>query len=257
MPTPTRRSAPQFHREPPYSPRRWFARPGVLALTLLAVVTLAVLAAYDGSRLLLTVDEPIQRWVAQHRSDDWTAFFNAVSHLGDNRIVLPLGVLLAAVTFRRCRYLAIAVLLALAVRPGLEFVLKSLIDRARPDIAPLAHFAGPSHPSGHPLAATAFWGLLPPVVALFGAGKKLWWTVTGGVSAIIVLVAMARVYRGAHWATDVTASVLWATLFLLAVEVLYTRFHERFGWHDDADELDARGAAVGGELVDADRTSPS
>ena len=48
MSTPTRRSVPQFHREPPYSPRRWFARPGVLALTLVAVVTLAALAAYDG-----------------------------------------------------------------------------------------------------------------------------------------------------------------------------------------------------------------
>ena len=93
------------------------------------------------------------------------------------------------------------------------------------------------------------------MVALFGAGKKLWWTVTGTVSAIIVLVAMARVYRGAHWATDVTASVLWATLFLLAVEVLYTRFHERFGWHDDADGLVARDAPVGDELVDADRTT--
>lgn len=223
---------PHFHRHPPYSPRHLFDRTSVLVTVIVAVVVLAVLAAVDGGSVLLTVDEPVARWVAEHRTDEWSTFFAWASRMGDNVVVFPLGLVIAVVMFQRCRFLAYALIVAIAVRPGFEFVLKAVIGRERPDIAPLTHFQGPSHPSGHPLAAVSVWGLMPPVVALLGAGRKLWWATVGVVVTVIVLVAAARVYRGAHWVTDVTASLLWGSLFLVAVEIVYDHIHDRFHWHD-------------------------
>lgn len=223
---------PHFHRHPPYSPRHLFDRTPVL-LTVIALATaLAVAAAMDGGHLLLRVDEPVARWVADHRTDEWGTFFAWASRMGDNAVVFPLGLAIAIGMYRRCRFLSYALVVAIAVRPGFEYLLKAAIDRQRPDIAPLAHFRGPSHPSGHPLAAVSVWGLMPPVVALLGAGRKLWWATVSVVMAIIVMVAAARVYRGAHWLTDVTASLLWGALFLVAVELVYDHVHDRFHWHD-------------------------
>ncbi len=107
----------------------------------------------------------------------------------------------------------------------MEFVLKAAIGRKRPDIDPLGEFAGPPHPSGHPMAAAALWGLIPAVVALHFRDRVLWWASSVAAFVIVVSVAATRVYKGAHWLTDVTASLLWAGLYLLAVQGVFDRFH--------------------------------
>jgi undecaprenyl-diphosphatase len=163
--------------------------------------------------------------VSDIRTDTWTGLFNATSHLGDNIVVFAVAAPLAVATWFRCRFLAGAIVLAAAFRPLMEFVLKAVIDRPRPDIDPLGEFAGPSHPSGHPMAAAALWGLLPAVAALHFRSRVLWCAAAVSTVVIVTLVAAARVYKGAHWLTDVTASLLWGALYLLAVQGVFDRFH--------------------------------
>src|SRR5690606_18173550 len=118
----------------------------------------------------------------------------------------------------RCRYLAITLVLAAMFRPGMEFVVKFLVDRTRPDIEPLGTFEGPSHPSGHPLAVASLWGQFPAVVALHFRSRVLWWAAVVVAFTVGALVAAARVYKGAHYLTDVAASFVWAALYLAAVQ---------------------------------------
>src|SRR5690606_23507165 len=124
-----------------------------------------------------------------------------------------------------CRYLSIALVLAAMFRPGMEFVLKFVVDRPRPVIDPLGTFRGPSHPSGHPMAAASLWGLFPAVVALHFRSRLLWWAAVFVAFTIGGLVAAARVYKGAHYLTDVIASFAWAALYLAAVQGFFDRFH--------------------------------
>lgn len=214
-----------FHRDPPLTPSRFFFHPVVFVLTIGLVVGLAALAAIDGGSVLDTVDRPAARWIAEHRTDGWTHLFNVTSHLGDNIVVFSLAVVLAALTVRRCRFLAIALLLAAAVRPGVEFVLKAVVDRTRPDIAPLGDFHGPSHPSGHPMAAASLWGLMPAFVALHIRSRFAWWATVGASGLIIASVAAARTYKGAHYLTDVIAALAWAGLYLACVQGVFDRMH--------------------------------
>lgn len=245
-PTLDRPAVSVLHREPPLTPSRFLSHPYAFLGVLGSAITLAILAAVDGGSVLLRIDEPVARWISDQRTPTWTTIFDAASHLGDNIVIFPLAIIMASFVWRHCRVLAGAILGAAAVRPGLEFVLKAVIDRQRPTIDPIGEFHGPSHPSGHPMAALSFWGLMPAVVALYHGSRRHWWEVTGTSFAIIVAVAASRVYKGAHWLTDVTASLLWGALYLLAVQGVFDRYHhlsechETELWAASHPEVDAR-----------------
>ncbi|MEZ5179987.1 MAG: phosphatase PAP2 family protein [Acidimicrobiales bacterium] len=231
-----------LHRDPPLTAKQFFFhRKAVFAFTLSLSIGLAVLAAWDGGRVLLHLDDPVARWMAAHRTPVLTDVFNAASHLGDNTFIFATATLLALWTWSRCRYLAVALILAALFRPLLEFVLKAVVDRPRPDVEPLGTFRGPSHPSGHPLAAASLWGLVPAVVALHIRSRALWWAATVWSCTVVVAVAASRVYKGAHYLTDVTASLSWAALYLAAVQGFFDRYHGTKNCHHPTHEVQAEG----------------
>jgi membrane-associated phospholipid phosphatase len=215
-----------LHRDPPLTAKSFFYHRKFVFLTTVGIaVTLAVLATHDGGRVLLRFDEPVAEWIAEHRTGGWTDFFDLVSHFGDNVVVFSAAAVLAAWTWSRCRYLAITLVLAAMFRPAMEFLVKFVVDRTRPDIEPLGTFHGPSHPSGHPLAVASLWGQFPAVVALHSRSRAMWWAAVVTAFAIGGMVAAARVYKGAHYLTDVLASFSWAALYLAAVQGFFDRFH--------------------------------
>jgi membrane-associated phospholipid phosphatase len=50
-----------------------------------------------------------------------------------------------------------------------------------------------------------------------------------GLLAMIALVGPSRIHQGHHWPTDVTASYLLGTSYLLGLIALYRRVKERTG----------------------------
>lgn len=215
-----------LHRDPPVTAAEFFYhRRAVFVVVLGSALVLAALAGFDDGALLAPIDEPVTRWLAEHRTPWADRLFSFGSFLGDNPVVFATAAVLAVWTWPRCRYLAVALVAAAAFRPAMEFVLKAVVDRTRPDIDPVLDFQGPSHPSGHPMAAASLWGLVPAVVAIHVHSRRLWWSAVAVSIGVVVLVAASRVYRGAHWLTDVVASLLWAALYLAAVQGFFDRFH--------------------------------
>jgi len=214
------------HHHTPLTPARVLLVDEILVVVVAGLaVVLAALAAYDGGRVLLTWDEPIQRFVEANRGPTLDTVFKQASRLGSNIVIFPAAAVMAALSWRRCRPLAMFVLAAAALRPLMEFLIKELVDRDRPDIVRMVDGTGPSHPSGHVLASLAVWGLLPAVVAI-ATGSRRWWRVSlVAVMVLIPFIAASRVYLGVHWATDVFAGLLIGSLYLLVVEVVFLRWH--------------------------------
>src|SRR5690606_23141151 len=129
--------------------------------------------------------------------------FLSVSRLGSTIPVLTLGVLGSLVTWRRCRAVGVAFLVATFSRPAIEFVLKLVVDRERPDLERMVAGNGPSFPSGHVMAAVALWGLLPLLVSLYTRRRAIWWASVAVAGALIAGIAASRVYLGVHWFSDV------------------------------------------------------
>jgi len=138
-------------------------------------------------------------------------------------------------TWRRCRAVGIAILVAALARPLLEFVLKLVVARDRPDLERLVTGRGFSFPSGHVMAAVALYGLLPLVVALFTRSRVLWWASVVASGLVIAAVAASRVYLGVHWFSDVVGSLLLGSFFLLGVEAVLGYVHRVDGCRVEPD----------------------
>ncbi len=219
-----------LHLRPPASPRSVLLRHRLMIWIVAGLsLVFAVAAAVDGGSVLLTWDEPIQRWVEGHRTAMLETVFRSFSRMGSNIVVFPTLALVLAVVARRCRVLAVALAVAVLARPVFEFFIKDLVARERPDFNRLVDGTGFSHPSGHVLAAVTLWGLLPPVIALLTDRRWLWW-LSAAVSAVLIAgISASRVYLGVHWFSDIVQGLLLGWLFLTLVETRYVHHHRELG----------------------------
>jgi undecaprenyl-diphosphatase len=217
------------HTAPPFTPSSVLLRRRRLLIAMAALlVALATAAALGNGQALLTWDEPIQRGVEANRTSALNDMFLAVSRLGSTVFVLLAGTLGAILTWRRCRAVATALLVATFARPAIEFIVKGLVSRDRPDFDRLVAGTGYSFPSGHVMAAIALWGLLPVVVALYTRRRAIWWASVAVSATLIAGIAASRVYLGVHWFSDVTAGLVVGTFFLLGVDTVLVRAHRRY-----------------------------
>ena len=100
-------------------------------------------------------------------------------------------------------------LLVLASRLGASVLstgLKVAVGRTRPVFdEPVATALGAAFPSGHALAASAFWATAAVVVAHF-VGRRV--ALLTGAIAIALVVCVSRVLLGVHYPSDVLAGLL-------------------------------------------------
>ena len=137
--------------------------------------------------------------------------------------IIILGAIGCLVLWRLGRGPRFAVFLAVAVvgETALFLLASLVIDRNRPDIPQLDE-APPtsSFPSGHTAASIALmFGL---VIALYALYRRRRLFVIGAVLATLYagFVLVSRLYRGMHWPTDVTASVVFASAWLLSLRAI-------------------------------------
>ena len=100
----------------------------------------------------------------------------------------------------------------------LNQALKFAIQRPRPDVSlRLVDIGGFSFPSGHSMAAMAFFGLLVWLVWHGVRSRAARIGLVAALCAMICAVGFSRVYLGVHYASDVLAgfcaSLVWLTAY--------------------------------------------
>lgn len=153
-----------------------------------------------------------------------------LDHLTRGGTVLGATTTVLALTAAGCVVLAVrghgprlpAFLVLAVAGETLLFVLASLVlHRLRP---PIPHLdpAPPtsSFPSGHTAATVALWGGLALGLARTRPGSRLRALTTASAVLLPLFVLASRLYRGMHWPTDVIASVLFATTWLLLLRAV-------------------------------------
>ena len=149
-----------------------------------------------------------------------TGYLSAVSWLTSPVQVSAATCLIAgALSWRQRSWAMLAVAgLTLAGSGALTYLVKHLVGRPRPSVPyALTPDLEPSFPSGHTLTATAMAGLLAWYVARDASERWVRATAIGCAVGFVVLVAVSRVYLGAHWLSDVVGSVPLGLAWLVTV----------------------------------------
>lgn len=199
------------------------------------VVSLIAMAVFSGLFAIVRKNRSAETDAAitlrlQKRNHPWfDRLMNVVSWPGfpPQSRILPPGIA-AALWLRGMRLEAIFQLAAWGTG-GVSSVFKRIMKRKRPSAentgirVVVANIGGSSFPSGHVIIYMGVYGFLAFLANTWIRPKVIRRTVVGLLTSMLSLVGMSRVYLGHHWFTDVVASYLLGTTWLVAMTAVYRR----------------------------------
>lgn len=170
---------------------------------------------------LMAIDSSVYHLMQGLRTPVGDSFMIAITGLGDSRVVFPvvLAVLLWLMT-QRAWHTAAYWLGAVGVAGGLTWALKAGLRFPRP----AALYEGVSafaFPSAHVVMSTVVFGFLGILIAR--GTKSVWrWGAVGSIALLIFLIALSRLYLGAHWLSDVIGGLAFGVIWLALSGIAYT-----------------------------------
>jgi membrane-associated phospholipid phosphatase len=207
--------------------------PSALYLVAWAVVIVLIgtavgmlLSKLPSHEALSRADTTVDRWFAAHRTRDWNTTSHLITDAAETVTITALAVATFAATALAWRRWREPMLIAAAVTGEVVIfvVITLLVDRPRPPV-PHLDVAPPtsSFPSGHTAAAVALYGSWAVIAWQRARSALLRWLLALLAIALPVMVALARLYRGMHFPTDVLAGAAlgasWLGLSVRAVRL--------------------------------------
>jgi len=173
---------------------------------------------------LILIDKLISEWFRSHATPRFTMGMQYVSALASTPAVsIQFAIILCVLLWKRLWYWLLGLVLVVAGGMFLNVLLKDLFGRARPGWADPA-LADPGFPSGHTMMATIIYGFVATYLMLrIGSWPARFFIAIMTIS-LVFLVALSRMYLGAHYLSDVlgamAAGMAWLALCLTTVETL-------------------------------------
>jgi membrane-associated phospholipid phosphatase len=174
---------------------------------------------------LVQVDAIISEWFRLHATPRLNTEMQLASALASTSTVCILSSLVGSVLlWKRLWYRLLELVLVVAGGMLLNVLLKNLFDRARPGWAdPVMALTDPSFPSGHTMMATIMYGFMAIYLMLAIASWRWRALILAATILLVFMVALSRMYLGAHYLSDVLAAMAagmaWLALCLTAVEM--------------------------------------
>ena len=150
----------------------------------------------------------------------------AVTATGSWVAALSLTVLVAALAWRRVLsgFTVVAIALAWLSELCAVHLTKAVVHRPRPpEEIRLISAHGWSFPSGHTANAVVVFTAIAVVLAGLVRSRLAGPFIGAFAVLCIALVGFSRIELGVHWTTDVLASALWTTGWLLILRALLMR----------------------------------
>lgn len=174
---------------------------------------------------VLNFDKAALNFIQSFQTPFLNYFFLAATFTGDKYFIISALALAVSILFYlKMNRQAIFLFVSAAGSQVLSFLFKNLIGRERPFINTLAEADGFSFPSGHSIAAVAFYGALAYVLMGFFSKKWQKCLTICVVSVFIILIGLSRIYLGVHWPSDVLGSFALGAAWLISMVYVFKKF---------------------------------
>jgi membrane protein DedA with SNARE-associated domain/membrane-associated phospholipid phosphatase len=175
---------------------------------------------------LVRADAAIYHLLQELRTPWGDAVMIAITELGDTAVTLPMTIIIFAWlagrgAWRSALYWAAAVGFASALNTGI----KAAMHRMRPGDLLHSGWSEFSFPSGHATVNAVMYGFLAFMIAR--RVRPAWRVpVVAAALSLAALVALSRLYLGAHWFSDVVGSFAFATAWVVVLGIAYVHHGE-------------------------------
>lgn len=205
-----------------------------LAMILAAGGIFAFIAYHVVTHAPLTVlDLQLAQQFHDFAGSRWTVLMLALTHAHASVPLLILAALFGVYLYGvRAYYWMLAVAATVPLGMLLNVMLKNIFQRARPQFdEPLITLATYSFPSGHAAGSTLLYGVVAAYCVCTFKHRAARILACCAASAMVLLVALSRVYLGAHYLSDVMAGITvgigWLAVALTAIATLPRRRQSR------------------------------
>jgi membrane-associated phospholipid phosphatase len=193
----------------------------ILLLLAVGCLVFAFVFAQFGSDVLegelRSIDVAVREWIMRNRTSAGRAIFSGITLLGAKELLVPLGIVIGWLLFRRTKgWILIVIFCALA---SAEFVgiLKRVYGVTRP-AGGIERSMGLSFPSGHSAGSAALLIFLGYVAVRHRISP---WIVGPVVAVVVLLVGISRIYLDMHWTSDVIGGWTIGAVFGVGSCALY------------------------------------
>ncbi|MFP4515090.1 MAG: phosphatase PAP2 family protein [Parcubacteria group bacterium] len=171
-------------------------------------------------------EKEVLAWFFENKTEFGVSFFEAISLLGDWKLLMPLILIIITILFLKGKHkLLLPLLVSVLGTESATLFLKDWFGRARPTFIPTEHLTA-SFPSAHASIAIGFYGYLGYILIKFGNPKHKA-LIFAIISLIIILVGFSRVYLTVHYPSDVVVGYLIGLLFFaIGVAMTEAQFKE-------------------------------
>ncbi|MFA5532249.1 MAG: LssY C-terminal domain-containing protein [Candidatus Shapirobacteria bacterium] len=203
---------------------------GVLITLFFIYLFFGIVQDYIGQEKLIQFDLRIINLVSILRTNGVNQVMLFITYLAKGEIIavgtIVFGLIL--ILFKNWRFLY-TFLISILGGELFVWIIKNIVDRPRPSLVDaLVNESTYSFPSGHTFVAISFYGLLTYFI-LQSEKKKFLKIISFIVGLTLILwIGISRIYLGAHWPSDVFASLTvgtaWLTIIITSLKIK-KKFH--------------------------------
>lgn len=194
---------------------KWIKKNYLIIISIICVIFFGIIAYYVKINDSLLLDSNFFEFLLQLRNPFFTFIFFLFTFLASKEFIILICLILILISLIKKNYLYTTLIIINTVNNVLlNLGLKKIFFRDRPREFFLLEEEGYSFPSGHTMAATTFYGYFIFLIWQSAMKKKtkIIWTI--GLSFLILLIGISRIYLGVHYTTDVLAGYLIGTSYL-------------------------------------------
>lgn len=180
-------------------------------ITLIFLFFIVIILLETGK--IVTLENSAYNLVSKYINPTFTFWVKIITNIGGPLIISILCIVLLFFHATRKQY-GVPVIIVLILSYVINYILKNIFLRPRPDVLRLVNESSYSFPSGHSMINASIYTILVLLIMKNFNGKKKKIVICTLLIIICILIGISRIYLGVHYLGDVIAG--WILGILVA-----------------------------------------